>query len=60
MNSISIITTVLDDEKNILRCLKSVLQQNKNLKIEHIIVDGGSTDNTLEVINNFKKKKKIY
>ena len=58
MNSISIITTVLDDEKNILRCLKSVSQQNNNLKIEHIIVDGGSADKTLEVINNFKKKKK--
>lgn len=56
MTSLSIITTVLNDEKNIQRCLNSVFQQKKDRKFEHVIVDGGSTDQTLNIIKNFKKK----
>ena len=55
--SFSIITTVLNNEEFILSCLKSLKNQtiNKN-EIEHIIVDGGSVDNTAKIIRNFKKK----
>jgi len=56
----SIITAVLNNERHILSCLKSLKNQNFNKKnIEHIIVDGGSTDNTLQIIKNFKKKINI-
>ena len=49
---ISIITVCLNSEKTILANLNSILSQTyKN--IEHILVDGGSTDNTLKYLNNY-------
>jgi len=54
--SLSIISTVLNNEQFIYDCLRSVKDQHINKNFEHIIVDGGSTDNTLEIIENFKKK----
>ena len=57
--SFTIITTVLNNEKFILNCLQSVQKQKINKKkIEHIIVDGGSVDNTINIIKKFKKKNK--
>ena len=57
---ISIITVCLNSEKTIIHTLNSVLVQNyKN--IEHIIVDGGSTDGTIKIIENYTlKSKKIF
>ena len=55
---ISVITVVLNDEKNILRTLRSVKNQ-KSVKIEHIIVDGKSTDKTLRVVKKNIIKKSI-
>ena len=48
---ISVVTVCLNSEKTIKKCLESVIQQNypKN-KIEHIIIDGGSKDKTLNII----------
>ena len=56
----SIITVCLNSEKTILYTLNSILNQTyKN--IEHIIIDGGSTDRTLEIIKNYPfKNKKIF
>jgi len=47
---ISIITATFNSQKNIKKCLDSIANQTyKN--IEHIIIDGASTDKTLEIIN---------
>lgn len=52
--SFSIITPVYNREDCILRCLDSVTNQN-SLNIEHLIVDDGSTDGTLELIKKYSK-----
>jgi len=50
---ISIITVCLNDESTIKKTIDSVSKQTyKN--IEHVIVDGGSTDKTLEIIKKYK------
>jgi len=51
---ISIITTVLNNKETIEDAIKSVLNQTYP-NIEYIIVDGGSTDGTIEVINKYRK-----
>ncbi|WP_282049060.1 glycosyltransferase family 2 protein [Maribacter aquivivus] len=49
---ISIITVVYNGEKYLKQTIESVLNQSyKN--IEYIIVDGGSTDNTLSIIKEY-------
>ena len=54
-NLLSIITVVKNDEKNIQKTIKSVLNQ-KNLRYEYIIIDGISKDKTLKKIQKYKKK----
>ena len=57
---ISIITVTLNSEKTVRDTLNSVFSQSYK-KIEHIIVDGGSKDNTISIIKNYKfKNKKIF
>jgi len=48
---VSIITAVYNGGQSIAATLKSVAQQDYH-SIEHIIVDGASTDNTLEVVRS--------
>jgi glycosyltransferase involved in cell wall biosynthesis len=50
MTALSIITVCYNSAKTISRTLESVGAQSFK-SIEHIIVDGGSTDGTLEVVN---------
>lgn len=52
----SLITTVLNEEKGIGSFLDSVDKQTQKVD-ELIIVDAGSTDNTVSIINQYKQKK---
>ena len=52
---ISIITVCLNCEGLIERTIKSVINQTY-INIQYLIIDGGSTDNTLNVIKNTKVK----
>lgn len=52
-NLISIITIVRNGVNEIEETIKSVLSQ-KNVNLEYIIIDGKSTDGTLEIIEKYK------
>lgn len=52
---ISIITITYNSAATIEQTINSVLDQNYS-NIEYIIVDGGSTDNTLQIIEKYKSK----
>ncbi|WP_144282359.1 glycosyltransferase family 2 protein [Chryseobacterium echinoideorum] len=52
---VSIITVCWNSEKYIETALESVLNQTYK-DIEYIIVDGGSKDNTLDIIKEYEKK----
>lgn len=56
---ISIITITRNRGALLKRCIDSVLGQTYQ-NIEHIIVDGASTDNTDEVIASYSDKRLIY
>ena len=51
----SIITVVLNQEKYLVQTIKSLLKQKIN-NYEYIVIDGGSTDQTLNIIKKYKKK----
>lgn len=51
---ISVITVVFNDVKGLERTIESVISQTFH-SIEFIIIDGGSTDGTLDVIKKYEK-----
>ena len=51
----SIITVVLNGEKNLEQTIKSVISQ-KIKDFEYIVLDGGSTDNTIKIIKKYSKQ----
>jgi glycosyltransferase involved in cell wall biosynthesis len=55
MPKISIITVCFNAEKYIEQTIKSVLDQ-KNGDIEYIVIDGASTDKTLNIIRQYDSK----
>jgi len=57
-NSVSIITSVFNNVSTIENCILSVQKQNFE-HLEHIIVDAGSTDGTLEIIKKYSDQQKL-
>ncbi len=49
---VSLITVTLNSSEYLEGCIRSVISQH-HPSIEHIIVDGGSTDRTLSIIKNY-------
>ena len=64
MIKLSIIIPVYNVQEHIEKCIVSVAEQNiSNSEYEIILINDGSTDNSLEVINKVSKKYsniKIY
>lgn len=50
---ISLITVAYNAQNTIERCITSVLKQKFN-NIQYIVIDGGSTDDTARIINQYK------
>lgn len=58
-NYISIIVPIFNAEKYINKCIDSLLNQTKK-ELEIILVNDGSTDNTENIIKNYKDKRIKY
>ena len=56
---VSIITVCLNSEKTIEQTIQSVINQTYP-NIEYIIIDGKSTDGTLDIIDKYKDKISIF
>ena len=56
---LSIITAVYNNVEGIKSAIESVISQNYS-HIEHIVVDGGSTDGTIEIINEYLDKISLF
>ncbi len=52
---VSIVTPVLNGVKYLEQCIQSVLSQSYE-NIEHIFVDGGSTDGTLDMLSSYEAR----
>jgi glycosyltransferase involved in cell wall biosynthesis len=59
IKKISIITVVYNGDKTIVESIESVLNQTYN-NIEYIIIDGGSKDGTVEIIQSYLNKISVF
>jgi glycosyltransferase involved in cell wall biosynthesis len=50
---LSLVTIVYNAQDTIRQCIRSVIDQNYP-DLEYIIIDGGSTDGTLQIINEYR------
>jgi glycosyltransferase involved in cell wall biosynthesis len=56
---VSVVTPVLNRADTIAGCLASVAAQT-HPKVEHIVMDGGSTDETLDVVEAFPARHDLH
>lgn len=57
--NISVIVPVYNGEKYIKRCLDSIVNQTMFKRLQVIVVDDGSTDDTLNILRDYEKIIKI-
>lgn len=53
---LSIIIPIYNSKSTILKCLKSIAEQDTNYSFEVVIVDDGSTDGSVEFLDGFLKR----
>ena len=53
---ISIITVVLNDAVNLEQTIQNVIEKKKKYEIDYIIIDGGSTDGTVDIIRAYHEQ----
>ena len=56
---VSVIVPCFNVSKYISKCIDSLLKQKTNINYEIILINDGSTDNTLDIINKYNDKKII-
>lgn len=56
---ISIVTITYNSEKTLEDTIQSIISQNYN-ELEYIIIDGGSKDDTLKIVEKYKKYISIF
>lgn len=62
MEKVSIIVTSYNNSRNLENCIKSLISQDYDrgfIDLEIIIVDSGSTDGSIKILNKYKDKIKI-
>ncbi len=52
MDKITILTAALNAESTIKKCITSV--QNQEIEVEHIILEGGSSDKTIDTVRRYE------
>lgn len=57
---ISVITPAKNSEQFIAETVESVINQQGNFEVEYFIIDGGSSDRTLEICQEYKKQLKNF
>jgi len=61
MIQISIIIPILNEEKYIKNCLDSIIKSDFDKdKMEVLLIDGGSSDKTIEIIKEYQKKYPFF
>lgn len=58
LTDISVITATLNSEAWLQRCIDSVLEQ-ENVAVQHVLIDGGSTDGTIDILN-WQKDPRVH
>lgn len=59
MHDVSIVTVAYNAEQHIHECLQSVASQ-RHVLIQHLIIDGGSQDRTVEIASSFPHVSSIH
>ena len=58
-SKLSVITAVYNGSKYIEETIESVLQNCAEIDFEYIVLNDGSTDNTLELLEKYKSKIRL-
>ena len=56
---VSVIIPVYNNEEYLEKCLNSIINQTTDYKYEIIVINDGSTDNSLDILKKYKNKIKL-